>query len=318
MRSRCPRRSPDCASIRRSPARCRSTLAPDCRPWIESGAVQVDGRPLRGKDRVLGGEQVRIARGCRGDGAGCRGDAAQRRLPGSLAARDRQAARTGRASRGGQRARIPCRTRCWRSIRSSRSCRARDSCTGSTRTRAVCCSWRARPRRTPRSSRRWPQRRSAASTSRCAPGCMTAGGTIDAAHRPSPYAAHPHGGARRRPSRGHPLPRARALRAHTLVRVDARDRPHPPDPRASRAHRLPRRGRSPRTAGAAACLPGARRRSPRSCTPFRARRCTRHASRCAIRSPAAPCNGKRRCRRTCSGCWRRSRPTTRERGAAAR
>ena len=28
--------------------------------WIESGAVQVDGRALRGKDRVLGGEQVRI------------------------------------------------------------------------------------------------------------------------------------------------------------------------------------------------------------------------------------------------------------------
>jgi 23S rRNA pseudouridine1911/1915/1917 synthase len=28
--------------------------------WIEAGAVEVDGRPLRGKDRVLGGEQVRI------------------------------------------------------------------------------------------------------------------------------------------------------------------------------------------------------------------------------------------------------------------
>jgi len=28
--------------------------------WIESGAIEVDGRPLRGKDRVLGGEQVRI------------------------------------------------------------------------------------------------------------------------------------------------------------------------------------------------------------------------------------------------------------------
>jgi 23S rRNA pseudouridine1911/1915/1917 synthase len=28
--------------------------------WIESGAVQVDGRALRAKDRVLGGEQVRI------------------------------------------------------------------------------------------------------------------------------------------------------------------------------------------------------------------------------------------------------------------
>lgn len=28
--------------------------------WIESGAVQVDGRPPRAKDKVLGGEQVRI------------------------------------------------------------------------------------------------------------------------------------------------------------------------------------------------------------------------------------------------------------------
>jgi 23S rRNA pseudouridine1911/1915/1917 synthase len=28
--------------------------------WIESGAVQVDGRPLRARDKVLGGEQVRI------------------------------------------------------------------------------------------------------------------------------------------------------------------------------------------------------------------------------------------------------------------
>lgn len=28
--------------------------------WIQAGAVQVDGRPLRGKDRVLGGEHVRI------------------------------------------------------------------------------------------------------------------------------------------------------------------------------------------------------------------------------------------------------------------
>jgi 23S rRNA pseudouridine1911/1915/1917 synthase len=28
--------------------------------WIEAGAVQVDGRPLRPKDKVLGGEQVRL------------------------------------------------------------------------------------------------------------------------------------------------------------------------------------------------------------------------------------------------------------------
>jgi 23S rRNA pseudouridine1911/1915/1917 synthase len=30
------------------------------RGWIESGAVHIEGRPLRPKDRVLGGEQVRI------------------------------------------------------------------------------------------------------------------------------------------------------------------------------------------------------------------------------------------------------------------
>jgi 23S rRNA pseudouridine1911/1915/1917 synthase len=30
------------------------------RAWIDAGAVQVDGRPLRGKDRVLGGERVDI------------------------------------------------------------------------------------------------------------------------------------------------------------------------------------------------------------------------------------------------------------------
>jgi len=28
--------------------------------WIDSGSVQVDGRPLRGKDKLLGGEKVRI------------------------------------------------------------------------------------------------------------------------------------------------------------------------------------------------------------------------------------------------------------------
>jgi 23S rRNA pseudouridine1911/1915/1917 synthase len=30
------------------------------RTWIDAGAVQVDGRPLRGKDRVLGGERVQL------------------------------------------------------------------------------------------------------------------------------------------------------------------------------------------------------------------------------------------------------------------
>jgi 23S rRNA pseudouridine1911/1915/1917 synthase len=46
----------DQALARALPQYSRALLA----SWIEAGAVAVDGRPLRGKDKVLGGEQVRI------------------------------------------------------------------------------------------------------------------------------------------------------------------------------------------------------------------------------------------------------------------
>ena len=46
----------DQALARALPQYSRSLLS----AWIQSGAVRVEGRPLRGKDRVLGGEQVRI------------------------------------------------------------------------------------------------------------------------------------------------------------------------------------------------------------------------------------------------------------------
>ncbi|HEY6824690.1 MAG TPA: 23S rRNA pseudouridine(1911/1915/1917) synthase RluD [Steroidobacteraceae bacterium] len=46
----------DQALVRALPQYSRARL----KTWIESGAVRVDGRPLRAKDRVLGGEQVRI------------------------------------------------------------------------------------------------------------------------------------------------------------------------------------------------------------------------------------------------------------------
>src|SRR5260370_9192918 len=49
-------RSFDQALARALPQYSRARL----KAWIESGAVQVDGRPLRAKDKVLGGEQVRI------------------------------------------------------------------------------------------------------------------------------------------------------------------------------------------------------------------------------------------------------------------
>jgi len=47
----------DQALARALPQYSRTLLA----EWIALGAVQVDGRSLRGKDKVLGGEQVRIA-----------------------------------------------------------------------------------------------------------------------------------------------------------------------------------------------------------------------------------------------------------------
>lgn len=46
----------DQALARQLPQYSRARL----KDWIESGAVRVDGRPLRPKDKVLGGEQVRI------------------------------------------------------------------------------------------------------------------------------------------------------------------------------------------------------------------------------------------------------------------
>ncbi|HEY4749542.1 MAG TPA: 23S rRNA pseudouridine(1911/1915/1917) synthase RluD [Steroidobacteraceae bacterium] len=46
----------DQALARVLPQYSRARLA----AWIADGAVQVDGRPLRGKDKVLGGEQVRL------------------------------------------------------------------------------------------------------------------------------------------------------------------------------------------------------------------------------------------------------------------
>ncbi|MBS0364421.1 MAG: 23S rRNA pseudouridine(1911/1915/1917) synthase RluD [Proteobacteria bacterium] len=46
----------DAALARALPQYSRARL----KAWIESGAVAVDGRPLAAKDRVLGGEQIRI------------------------------------------------------------------------------------------------------------------------------------------------------------------------------------------------------------------------------------------------------------------
>ncbi len=54
---------PDCGGLRFDQALARALpqySRARLREWIDAGAVQVDGRPLRAKDRVLGGEQVHI------------------------------------------------------------------------------------------------------------------------------------------------------------------------------------------------------------------------------------------------------------------
>ncbi len=56
--------------------------------WIEAGAVLVDGRRLRAKDKVLGGEQVEVAARLEADARG-RG---RKRMPLAVVHQDRGAA----------------------------------------------------------------------------------------------------------------------------------------------------------------------------------------------------------------------------------
>jgi 23S rRNA pseudouridine1911/1915/1917 synthase len=63
FRSHALRLPPDAAGLRFDQALARALpqySRARLKGWIEAGAVQVDGRPLRPKDKVLGGEQVRI------------------------------------------------------------------------------------------------------------------------------------------------------------------------------------------------------------------------------------------------------------------
>ena len=77
--------------------------------WIEAGQVLVDGEKLRPKDKVLGGEQVRVSAPSIEEAVGRRAgaDRAGDRPPGSPHLRAQQARRAGRASRRRQRRRHP-------------------------------------------------------------------------------------------------------------------------------------------------------------------------------------------------------------------
>jgi 16S rRNA U516 pseudouridylate synthase RsuA-like enzyme len=104
--------------------------------WIEAGQVLVDGEKLRPKDKVLGGEQVRVSGGGRGGRRGRGGADRAGRRP-----QDRHIFVLNKPPgwsciRAPATRPAPCRTHCSIWIRSSRKCRGRESCIGSTRIRA--------------------------------------------------------------------------------------------------------------------------------------------------------------------------------------
>ena len=69
-------------------------------------------------------------------------------------------------------------------------------------------------------------------------------GRIEAPDRPRSEASHPDGGRSRRTRVHDRLPRPRAVPALDVARVGSGHGTHPSDPRASRRHRAPGRGRS--------------------------------------------------------------------------
>ena len=130
------------------------------------------------------------------------------------------------------------------------------SSTGSTRARAACSWWPARRRPTRRSSPSWRPARSSGATWRwCGAHPASAGRPRRRPDRA--VAARPAADGRRRPTGARPGTRyeVRATfddpAADGAARLPARDRAHPPDPRAPRRHRAPRGRRRHATAGPA-------------------------------------------------------------------
>ena len=153
--------------------------------WIEAGAVQVDGRTLRGQGQSAGrGDGCEIAGRLEADArVAARSAAAGGRLQGSRAARDQQARRAWWCTRAPAMPRHTLQNALLALDPSSPWCRAPGSSTGWTRTRAGCWSSRARRRRIPRSCRSWRSARSARQYLALCTGVMTGGGTVDEPHR---------------------------------------------------------------------------------------------------------------------------------------
>ena len=248
-------------------------------------------------------------------------DSAQRRACRRGAARDRQARRASSCIRAPATARARCRTRCCICIPSSRCCRVRASCTGSTRTRADCCSSRARSQSQTALSAALERREIKRTYRAICQGVLTGGGNDRRADRPASPRAHEDGRRRRRARR-----RARTTACSSGF---ARTRTCEVELETGRTHQirvhmahirapLARRSRLRRPSALAAARRATSSR-PR-CRASGARRCTRAGSRFAhpatrrrarVREPAAA--GSRALARRCCARTRRRRD---ERGAA--
>ena len=283
----------DLALARLLPQYSRSRL----QRWIEDGRVQVGGRALLRRDRLLGGERVEVEPTYDEDS---RVEAAAPQVPLRIVHRDASlfvidkpaglVVHPGAGNRSGtlqnallaldpgagagaaRRHRPPARQGHDRAAGRGAHARGAGGAVGG--------AGRARDRpRVPRALRRHADRRRHRRR----------------ADRPASHPAHQDGDPRRRARGRHALPpRAAFPGAYAAARA-ARDRPHAPDPRAPRAPRASA-GRRPglrrpttrsRPARARACW----RRWPRSS----ARRCMRRGSNSNTRSAASRSSSRRRC-----------------------
>ncbi len=278
--------------------------------WIDAGRLTVGGRGARKRPHAAQGRRgARARHRARSGRCAVEPEAIplDRRPRGRGAARDRQAGRPRRSSGRRQPVRHVTERAAESAPRARERCRARASCTGSTRTRADCCSSRARSRARRRSRRRSSGGASSARIEAICQGVLTGGGSSRRADRaPSrerTRMAVVDGG---REARTHYRVLER-FRAHTHCEVELETgRTHQIRVHMAHIHaplrRRPGLRRPPALAAArraTSCGSRCRASAVRRCTRVRLalRASRRPARRCALRAPSAAgfASAARRC-----------------------
>jgi 23S rRNA pseudouridine1911/1915/1917 synthase len=246
--------------------------------WIETGGVLVDGAARRPRDKVSGGEAVEVSAVLHEEGA-----AQPQAMPLVIAHEDAHVLVIDKPAGlvvhpgAGNPQTARCRTHCSRATRRSRRCRVPASSIGSTRTRAACWSSRARPGAYGAGAALEEREIDRGYEAVCV-GVMTAAARstrrsavirterIKMAVRPMGREAVTH------------YRSSAVSRPHAPARA-TRDRPYPPDPRASRPHRPPARRRP--VYGGRRAPPGAGPELRAALASSSARRCMRRGSQLA-------------------------------------